>query len=85
MRGGNGSGAWTQPCAVLTGDTLFIGDVGRPDFRIHTPQELAGLLYDNLRNKLTDAAGRNAGVSGAWRRFDVRTQYQRGPQLDDRA
>lgn len=42
-----------QPCAVLTGDTLFIGDVGRPDLsRTHTPSELAGLLYDNLHNKL---------------------------------
>jgi hydroxyacylglutathione hydrolase len=42
-----------QPCAVLTGDTLFIGDVGRPDLsRTHTPQQLAGLLYDNLHQKL---------------------------------
>jgi hydroxyacylglutathione hydrolase len=42
-----------EPWAVLTGDTLFIGDVGRPDLdENHTPQELAGLLYDSLRNKL---------------------------------
>lgn len=42
-----------QPWAVLTGDTLFIGDVGRPDLAdTATPQELAGLLYDSLRNKL---------------------------------
>jgi len=42
-----------QPCAVLTGDTLFIGDVGRPDLsRTHTPKELAGLLYDSLHQKL---------------------------------
>ena len=42
-----------QPCAVLTGDTLFIGDVGRPDLsKTHTPRELAGLLYDNLHQKL---------------------------------
>ena len=42
-----------QPCAVLTGDTLFIGDVGRPDLsRTHTPRELAGLLYDSLHEKL---------------------------------
>ncbi|HSZ63208.1 MAG TPA: rhodanese-like domain-containing protein [Terriglobales bacterium] len=42
-----------QPCAVLTGDTLFIGDVGRPDLsRTHTPRELAGLLYDSLHRKL---------------------------------
>ena len=42
-----------QPWAVLTGDTLFIGDVGRPDLsRTHTPQQLAGLLYDSLHQKL---------------------------------
>ncbi len=42
-----------KPWAVLTGDTLFLGDVGRPDLsRTHTPQELAGLLYDSLHNKL---------------------------------
>jgi hydroxyacylglutathione hydrolase len=43
----------TKPCAVLTGDTLFIGDVGRPDLsKTHTPPELAGLLYDSLHEKL---------------------------------
>jgi len=42
-----------QPCAVLTGDTLFIGDVGRPDLsRTHSPRELAGSLYDSLHRKL---------------------------------
>jgi hydroxyacylglutathione hydrolase len=42
-----------QPWAALTGDTLFIGDVGRPDLsRTHTPQQLAGLLYDSLHQKL---------------------------------
>jgi hydroxyacylglutathione hydrolase len=42
-----------QPSAVLTGDSLFIGDVGRPDLsRTHTPRELAGLLYDSLHEKL---------------------------------
>jgi len=41
------------PWAVLTGDTLFIGDVGRPDLSAdHTPQQLAGMLYDSLHNKL---------------------------------
>jgi hydroxyacylglutathione hydrolase len=42
-----------KPWAVLTGDTLFIGDVGRPDLsRDHTPQQLAGMLYDSLHNKV---------------------------------
>ncbi len=42
-----------KPWAVLTGDTLFLGDVGRPDLsKTHTPTELAGLLYDSLHQKL---------------------------------
>ena len=42
-----------DPYGVLTGDTLFIGDVGRPDLSAtHTPQELAGLLYDSLHEKV---------------------------------
>jgi hydroxyacylglutathione hydrolase len=42
-----------KPWAVLTGDTLFLGDVGRPDLsKTHTPVQLAGLLYDSLRDKL---------------------------------
>jgi glyoxylase-like metal-dependent hydrolase (beta-lactamase superfamily II)/rhodanese-related sulfurtransferase len=46
-------GKSAQPWAVLTGDTLFIGDVGRPDLSAtHTPSELAGMLYDSLHNKL---------------------------------
>src|SRR5712692_9496477 len=42
-----------EPWAVLTGDTLFIGDVGRPDLAPdYTPQQLAALLYDSLHAKL---------------------------------
>ena len=42
-----------RPWAVLTGDTLFLGDVGRPDLsRTHTPAELAGMLYESLHRKL---------------------------------
>jgi len=42
-----------QPWAVLTGDTLFIGDVGRPDLSpAHTPQQLAGMMHDSLHRKL---------------------------------
>jgi hydroxyacylglutathione hydrolase len=41
------------PRAVFTGDTLFVGDVGRPDLSAdHTPQQLAGLLYQSLHEKL---------------------------------
>ena len=43
----------SKPWAVLTGDTLFIGDVGRPDLsKTHTPEQLAGMLYDSLHKKL---------------------------------
>jgi len=44
-----------NPHAVLTGDTLFIGDVGRPDLMASvgvSASELAGMLYDSLRQKL---------------------------------
>ncbi len=45
------------PWAVLTGDTLFIGDVGRPDLSPnHTPVQLAGMLYDSLHGKLLKLA-----------------------------
>ncbi len=43
------------PHAVLTGDTLFIGDVGRPDLMASigvTAEELSVLLYDSVHNKL---------------------------------
>lgn len=42
-----------RPRGVFTGDTLFVGDVGRPDLsRDHTPQQLAALLYRSLHEKL---------------------------------
>lgn len=44
-----------RPYAVLTGDTLFIGDVGRPDLRASlgwSAERLASLLYDSLHDKL---------------------------------
>jgi hydroxyacylglutathione hydrolase len=45
----------TQPHAVLTGDTLFIGDVGRPDLRAAlgwSANDLGAILFDSLHNKL---------------------------------
>jgi glyoxylase-like metal-dependent hydrolase (beta-lactamase superfamily II)/rhodanese-related sulfurtransferase len=45
----------TEPHAVLTGDTLFIGDVGRPDLRAAlgwSATDLGGLLFDSLHSKL---------------------------------
>ena len=41
--------------AIFTGDTLFLGDVGRPDLAIKTDltrEDLAGMLFDSLRNRI---------------------------------
>ena len=42
--------------AVFTGDTLFLGEVGRPDLAVKsgtiTKEDLAGFLYDSLRHKI---------------------------------
>jgi glyoxylase-like metal-dependent hydrolase (beta-lactamase superfamily II)/rhodanese-related sulfurtransferase len=49
----NDRGQPDRPAAVFTGDTLFVGDVGRPDLSpAHTPQELAAMLYRSLHEKL---------------------------------
>lgn len=44
-----------QPYCIFTGDTLFIGDVGRPDLvqkGAQTMEEMAGILYDSLHSKI---------------------------------
>ncbi len=44
-----------KPVAVLTGDTLFIGDVGRPDLMVASgmkAEDLAGMLHDSLQKLL---------------------------------
>jgi glyoxylase-like metal-dependent hydrolase (beta-lactamase superfamily II)/rhodanese-related sulfurtransferase len=49
------AGSESEPHAVLTGDTLFIGDVGRPDLRAAlgwTASDLGALLFDSLHSKL---------------------------------
>ena len=46
-------GSSDRPRTVFTGDTLFVGDVGRPDLSTsHTPEQLAALLYRSLHEKL---------------------------------
>jgi hydroxyacylglutathione hydrolase len=50
----------TEPHAVLTGDTLFIGDVGRPDLRAAlgwSATDLGGMLFDSLHTKLLALPG----------------------------
>src|SRR5689334_18786142 len=44
-----------QPQKILTGDTLFIGDVGRPDLaggKGYTPQTMAAMMYQSLHGKI---------------------------------
>ncbi|EAR87138.1 metallo-beta-lactamase family protein (macronuclear) [Tetrahymena thermophila SB210] len=45
-----------QPHSVYTGDTLFLGEVGRPDLAVKsgqiTEKDLAGMLFDSIKNKL---------------------------------
>ena len=44
-----------QPQKILTGDTLFIGDVGRPDLaggKGYTPQTMAEMMYESLHGKI---------------------------------
>ena len=50
-----------KPHGIITGDTLFIGDVGRPDLAQElvgelTQEKLASYLYDSLRNKIMPLA-----------------------------
>ncbi|MFT7052167.1 MAG: hydroxyacylglutathione hydrolase [Psychroserpens sp.] len=45
--------------AIFSGDTLFLGDVGRPDLAIKsdlTKEDLAAMLFDSLRNKIMSLA-----------------------------
>ncbi|MHB1939106.1 MAG: MBL fold metallo-hydrolase, partial [Acidobacteriaceae bacterium] len=41
----------TAPWFILTGDTLFVGSVGRPDLG-GTPQEMANLIFDSIHARL---------------------------------
>jgi hydroxyacylglutathione hydrolase len=54
-KGEKGKGERGSPQKILTGDTLFIGDVGRPDLaggKGYTPQMMAAMMYDTLHEKL---------------------------------
>ena len=44
-----------KPISVFTGDTLFLGEVGRPDLAVKsdlTTQDLAGLLYQSIESQI---------------------------------
>lgn len=71
--------------AIFSGDTLFIGDVGRPDLAVKSDlseSDLAGLLFDSLRNKImtlpdevivypAHGAGSACGKNMSSERFDT--------------
>ena len=59
-----------EPWAVLTGDTLFVGDVARPDLAIEKSEGARG-IFRSLRDA-ADPARRVRGVARASRRLDVR-------------
>ena len=63
------------PYGVLTGDTLFIGDVGRPDLLASigfTKDELASQLYDSLHAKLMPLpAATRVYPAGGWKRSET--------------
>lgn len=75
--------------AIFTGDTLFIGDVGRPDLAVKTDltrEDLASHLYDSLRNKIMPLAdevivypGHGAG-SACGKKMSKETQSTIGQQ-----
>jgi glyoxylase-like metal-dependent hydrolase (beta-lactamase superfamily II)/rhodanese-related sulfurtransferase len=75
--------------ALFTGDTLFLGDVGRPDLAVKTDltrEDLAGHLFDSLRNKIMPLAdevivypGHGAG-SACGKKMSKETQGTLGEQ-----
>jgi len=77
--------------ALFTGDTLFLGDVGRPDLAIDnnvTQADLAGMLYDSLRSKIMNLSddlivypGHGAG-SACGKNMSSDTQDTLGNQKD---
>ena len=75
------------PYAVSTGDTLFIGDVGRPDLLSavgESAEDLARRLYRSLHHKLLVLPDATRGVSRARRRLRVREASLDGDRVDDR-
>ena len=75
------------PYGVLTGDTLFVGDVGRPDLCVASgvsADQLAQTLYRSLHGKTPEAARYHPCLSRPRRRIDLRQAAFERDQLDDR-
>ena len=75
-----------KPAAVLTGDTLFVGDVGRVDI-LSSRLSVQGPRRHDVRQRAEadEAAGRRESVSRARRRLAVRAQHPPGDVEHDRA
>src|ERR1700759_2071671 len=79
--------AASAPYGVLTGDTLFIGDVGRPDLvaaQGRTPVEMAAELYRSLHTQGAPAARRHPCVPGPRARVGLREEPLDGDGVDPR-
>ena len=60
-----------EPWAVLSGDTLFVGDIARPDLAVDKEEGAHGIFH-SLHDKLLVAAGRVRGLARTPRRLAVR-------------
>ena len=77
----------SEPNAILTGDTLFIGDVGRPDLRVAlgwSATDLGGLLFDSLQTKLLSLPDASLVYPAHGAGSLVRESYQQRNGVDDR-
>ena len=86
-RGVRSASGATEPHAVLTGDTLFVGDVGRPDLRAAlgwSAADLGGAALRLAAHQAADAAGRQPRLSRSRRRLAVRQGDQQGNGVDHR-
>ena len=75
----------SEPLKIFTGDTLFIGDVGRPDLigsKGFTAEEMAGMLYDSLHDKILPLPDEAEvyPAHGAGRSAVNRSRARRGPR-----
>ncbi len=60
-----------EPWAVLTGDSLFVGDIARPDLAVDKDEGARGIFH-SLHERLLDAAGHLRGLARAPGRLALR-------------